>query len=214
MERHAREVSPELRRLAPQPERLCLAHRELGLTRRELGLAGPELDERGLPRPGVGFPLAPRIPGEEPLEGKLGRPVVPESARGIHVQPREIVERARVQRVPFRHGGDLRVEIARRAGLPLSNQLVRAGQQLSGFRSPLGLAAEPVDRTAACAESSQRQDEDKVSHEGGAALGRRTVKQVPFPSSLSTAIEPSWASTSPLTMARPSPEPFRPRCAC
>jgi len=38
-------------------------------------------------------------------------------------------------------------------------------------------------------------------------MGRKTEKVVPFPGSLSTSIEPKWASMTPFTMERPGPEP-------
>ena len=40
------------------------------------------------------------------------------------------------------------------------------------------------------------------------SFGRRTVKVVPFPTSLSTEIEPRWASTMLLTIERPRPVPI------
>ena len=62
------------------PHKLGLARRKLGFTRHQLGFTRHEFGERGMPRPSVRCPLAVRVLREEPLEGKLGRPVVTEAA--------------------------------------------------------------------------------------------------------------------------------------
>jgi hypothetical protein len=47
----------------------------------------------------------------------------------------------------------------------------------------------------------------EVQIDGFDSFGKRIVKVVPPPSSLSTEIEPRWASTILLTIERPSPVP-------
>src|SRR5262249_12913305 len=55
---------------------------------------------------------------------------------------------------------------------------------------------------------------DPASPGSRPSRGRRTVKVLPTPSCASTLTWPPWASTSPFTMAKPSPEPPRPWWAC
>src|SRR5262249_27487823 len=113
-----------------------------------------------------------------------------------------------------------REPILRAHGIPrgLANAAARRGLPT---RELVDLRPRVADRTergrgAPRREHRQGQDDRAAAHAtlssfgaATAARGSRTVKQLPSPSALSTVTLPSWASTSSLTIASPSPEPCR-----
>src|SRR5262249_48632850 len=153
--------------------------------------------------------------GQQPLEGPLSRPVIADTARRVRVESRQAVQGSGVQLVATRLHGGARVDIARGDGLPLLHELIGLGQELRGGgwgrrRSRSDPVAECPDRAARAAERRSEQHPDQQRHTTGLVLGTRTVKHVPFLSSLWTSTLPPCASTSCLTMASPRPEPWRP----